>query len=208
MAVPVDKPLRLRTNIFAGKLKHVDHFDSKAEVGEYMEQNKGDMITSHFMPAMFIEGTGNVRVQNGTPTLAFPFPNEDIAWPLLQPRLDTGKYVMGIFEGGSKANGVEVQGVSAWTTPKKVVAALGKASGQNVVFYPMPADMFEGIMTQARGAQVGKELTEMFQLIGEPGYYGKDAEKDQKDSDKWLLPGAKTISYEEWAEKYGPKKFE
>lgn len=116
---------------------------------------------------MFIEGTANVRVQNGTPTLAFPFPNENIDWPLLQPRLDTGKYVMGIFEGGSKANGVRVQGVSAWTTPKKVVEALGKAAGQNVVFYPIDAETFTGIMTNARGAQVGNELSEMFQMIGE-----------------------------------------
>lgn len=190
-----------------GKLKNVDHFDSKAEVGEYIEKNKGDMISSHFMPAMFIEGTGNVQVQNGTPTLAFPFPNENIAWPLLQPRLDSGKYVMGMFEGSSKANGIEVQGVSAWTTPKKVVAALSKESGQDVVFYPIPAEAFEGIMTKARGAQVGKELTEMFQLIGEYNYYGKDSERDQKESEKWLLPGAETITYEEWAAKYGPKKF-
>lgn len=156
---------------------------------------------------MFIEGTGNVRVNDGTPTLAFPFPDENIAWPLLQPRRDTGKYVMGIFEGGSKANGVEVQGVSAWTTPKKVVAALSKESGQNVVFYPIPADAFENVMTQARGAQIGKELTEMFVLIGEYNYYGKGTDKDQAESDKWLLPGADTISYEQWAKEYGPKKF-
>ena len=156
---------------------------------------------------MFIEGTGNVRVNEGTPTLAFPFPSEDIAWPLLAPRRDTGKYVMGIFEGGSKANGIEVQGVSAWTTPKKVVAALGKESGQNVAFYPIPADAFEKIMIGARGEQVGKELTEMFVLIGEYNYYGKGSEKEQSESDKWLLPGAEVITYEQWAKESGPKKF-
>lgn len=155
-----------------------------------------------------IQGTGNVRVMDGTPTLSFPFPNEDIAWPLLQPRRDTGKYVMGLFEGGSKANGVQVQGVSAWTTPKKVVAALSKESGQNVVFNPIPADAFENMMTKARGAEIGKELTEMFQLIGEYSYYGKGAEKEQSESDKWLLKGADVISYEQWAKEKGPKKFE
>lgn len=36
--------------ITEGKLKHVDHFDSKAIVAEYVEQNKGDMISSHCMP--------------------------------------------------------------------------------------------------------------------------------------------------------------
>ena len=33
-----------------GVLKHVDHFDSKAIVGEYIEANKGDMIASYCMP--------------------------------------------------------------------------------------------------------------------------------------------------------------
>ena len=105
-------------------------------------------------------------------------------------------------------NGVEVQGVSAWTTPNKVVAALSEVSGQNVVFYAMPADDFQKVMIQARGEQVGKELTEMFQLIGDPGYYGKGAEKEQDSSNKWLLEGASTISYEAWAKESGPKKFE
>jgi putative NADH-flavin reductase len=36
--------------ITEGKLKHVDHFDSKAIVAEFVEENKGDMIASHCMP--------------------------------------------------------------------------------------------------------------------------------------------------------------
>lgn len=35
-----------------GVLKHVDHFDSKAIVEEYIEANKGNMIASYLMPAM------------------------------------------------------------------------------------------------------------------------------------------------------------
>ena len=33
-----------------GVLKHVDHFDSKAIVAEFVEANKGDMIASFFVP--------------------------------------------------------------------------------------------------------------------------------------------------------------
>ena len=33
-----------------GKLNHVSHFDSKAIVAERIESEKGDMITSYFMP--------------------------------------------------------------------------------------------------------------------------------------------------------------
>lgn len=38
-----------------GKYKNVDHFDSKAIAGEYIEANKGYMITSHFMPGKCIQ---------------------------------------------------------------------------------------------------------------------------------------------------------
>lgn len=33
-----------------GVLKHVDHFDGKAIVGQYAEENKGDMIVSYYQP--------------------------------------------------------------------------------------------------------------------------------------------------------------
>ena len=38
-----------------GVLKNVDHFDSKAEVEEFIEKNKGDMLASFVMPGKFPE---------------------------------------------------------------------------------------------------------------------------------------------------------
>ena len=158
---------------------------------------------------MFIDVPSSMTsVQNGTPTLAMPWPNENVAIPVLDPRPDGGKWVMGLFEGGSVANGVRVQGISAWTTPKKVVAALSKAAGQEVAFYAVPVDEFTKILTGKMGPNVGRELSEMFEFIGEYSYYGKGTEKQQAEDDKWLLKGAKLESYEEWAEKHAPKKYE
>jgi uncharacterized protein YbjT (DUF2867 family) len=37
-----------------GELKHVDHFDSKAIVGEYALENKGDMLVSFAMPGKLL----------------------------------------------------------------------------------------------------------------------------------------------------------
>ena len=98
----------------SGRYKHVDHFDSKADVDEYVDANKGDMITSSFQPAMFASVSANAQVQDGVPTLALPFPSEDMAWPVLDPRRDTGKFVMGLFEGASSANGIKVHGATTW----------------------------------------------------------------------------------------------
>ncbi|EME48479.1 hypothetical protein DOTSEDRAFT_76109 [Dothistroma septosporum NZE10] len=97
-----------------GELKHVDHFDGKALVEEYIEENKRDMIAHNFMPAMFITfAKQQIKNVNGTPTLVMPFPSDPIAWPLLEPRRDSGKYVMGLFEAGSPANSARAHGISA-----------------------------------------------------------------------------------------------
>ena len=37
----------------AGELSHVSHFDGKAMVAEFIEENKGNMTTSYFMPCGF-----------------------------------------------------------------------------------------------------------------------------------------------------------
>lgn len=40
--------------VSGGRLKHVEHFDGKAEVEEYIEENKGDaLIASYFLPGEF-----------------------------------------------------------------------------------------------------------------------------------------------------------
>ena len=42
--------LRSAEKMTQGRLKHVDHFDAKADVAEHIEANKGDMIASYVMP--------------------------------------------------------------------------------------------------------------------------------------------------------------
>jgi hypothetical protein len=36
--------------VSGGKLLHVDHFDGKSIVADYVEANKGEMLSSYFMP--------------------------------------------------------------------------------------------------------------------------------------------------------------
>lgn len=139
--------------------------------------------------------TRQVQVRDGKATLNLPFPNEEIAWPLIAPRRDYGKFVMGLFEGESSANGAKVHAVSTWTTPKDVVAAISQNSNREVTFNPLPADVFSSILEKAQGPVMAAELTETMRLIGEYNYYGKGEEKNQSKHDKWLLKDAETISY-------------
>jgi hypothetical protein len=158
-----------------------------------------------FSKAMFIEALARaVQVRDDQAALSYPFPSTDIPWPLLAPRRDLGKYVMGVFEGGSSANGMKVHAVSTWTTPKEVVASLSKESNREVAFNLVSADMFYGFLEPKMGEIVASELMETMRFVGEYSYYGIGEEKNQAEHDKWLIKGADKISYPQWAKEHGP----
>jgi hypothetical protein len=187
-----------------GKHTLVEHFDGKAEVEEVIEAEKGGMIASYYMPAMFIDTIkGMVNDHGEGPTLALPYPDETIPVPLLAPRKDTGKYVMGLFEAEDQANGVEVQGVSFWSTPKKLVAELGEHVGKEVHFKSIPGEVFASFLPEA----IREDLTDMFLWIGEDSYYGLGSEKKQAESDKFLVKDADLLSWKEFVETSGPWNF-
>jgi hypothetical protein len=176
------------SSLSRGRRTHVEHFDGKAEVAAYIEAHKGDMWATYYMPAMYIDFVKNlVRAgEDGVPALSLPFPDENIPWPLVAPRRDGGKYVLGIFEAGQKADGEQVQGVSAWTSPRKFVDQLGKALGKEVRYNAISAEAFGGAFPEA----IRTDLVDMFLWIGEDSYYGAGSDKKQAESDKYLVKDA------------------
>jgi hypothetical protein len=181
-----------------GKYLHVDHFDGKAIVQEYAEANKGDLIVSFFQPAMFMDAVkqSTQKDANNHLSLSLPFADPDFAWPLLSPSRDTGKFVAGLFEAGEEANGADVQAVSIWTSPNKVMKALEEKTGSKATFNSIDAKTFESFLPES----IRADLSEMMQWIGESNYYGKGSEKKQAESDKYLLKGSKLTTWEEFVE--------
>lgn len=157
---------------------------------------------------MFIDSLArSVKVFNGQAAMSYPFPSADIPWPLIAPRRDMGKFVMGVFEGGSSANGVKVHAVSTWTTPKEVAASLSKESNREINFNLISAEMFHGFLEPSQGEVIASELTETMRFVGEYSYYGVGEEKNQAEHNKWMVKGADTISYPQWAKENGPFKY-
>ncbi|KAI9659035.1 MAG: hypothetical protein M1821_001995 [Bathelium mastoideum] len=192
-----------------GILKRVEHFDGKAAVAEYAEANKGPMITSYFMPAMYLKSyKDQVRVIEGQPSMIMPFTLSDsastsVTWPVIDPRGDGGKYIVGLFEGGKDADGISVNAVSAWTSPKKLLAIISREAGQEVSFKAVsPSDLLSSLPED-----IAHELTETMLLVGNYNYYGKGEEKNQNRNDKWLVKGTKTLDLDQVVRRNGPWKF-
>ncbi len=188
-----------------GELKHVDHFDGKAEVEEYIESIKGEsgMIASYWMPGFFMSNLkGMIRPDpsTGVPTLKLPWDAERTQVGLLDAVGDTGKFVAGLLLADPKSvDGFHAHGVSEWSTPNKIVTTLSKAAGTKVDFQGLPPAEFQSYLPSA----IAQEMTENMLLVRDWSYFGKGAEKKQAESNK-ILEDMKLTTWEGFVKHNGP----
>lgn len=189
------------TTLTKGELSKVEHFDSKAEVKEYAEQVKGDMIVSYYMPGYFMSNLLTIikpDEQTGDPTLSMPW-NAQSTWiPMVDIQKDTGLFTMGLIEAGSAANGVAVQGCGEWLHPQDIVDTLSKIKGKEVKFVEQPASVESAAKL---GNKIAEEIQQNMLLIRDWSYFGKGTEKKQAESDKFLVQGSSKTTFKEFAEK-------
>ena len=186
------------TKISDGKLKKIEHFDSKAEVAEYAAKHKGDMMVSNFMPGYFMSNlTTQVKpAEDGSGyAISLPWDPEKTWVGMIDIRKDVGKFVAGLWEAGSKADGVYVQGVSEWVHPSQIAEEVSKATGKDVKW-----DQTEmTVETTDQMPKIPAELMENMMLIRDFSYFGVGTEKKQDESDKFLAEGTTKETWKEFA---------
>jgi uncharacterized protein YbjT (DUF2867 family) len=192
------------TKMTNGILSHVEHFDSKADVADYIEETKGNMVTTYFMPGYYMSNIkGTIKVQEGVPTFALPWDPEKTHVPLFDTATDSGTFVAGILnQDPESVNGRSVHAVSQWATPNEIVETLTNVTGTKVVFRQIPEEVYQGFLPPS----IAQELTENMVLIRDYSYYGLGAEKEQGKHDE-VLADVKTTSWEEFVKANGPWEF-
>lgn len=190
------------TKLTNGELTKVEHFDSKAEVGEYADKHRGKMIVTWFMPGYFMSNIkGQVRPdESGIPTLSLPWNPKHTRVPLLDVRSDSGKFVAGILEAEKEADGHHVHAVSEWSDPTTISEVISQEAGCEVRFQ-------ENHLTLEMISKMGRIPEELMQnmfLIRDYSYFGKGSDNHQAASNKFLLHGTKTVSWAEFVHKNGP----
>ena len=149
-----------------------------------------------------------LRLIEGKLSMIMPFPlsgNDGTTanWPVIDPRVDGGKYIMGLFEGGKDADGIHVQGVSTWTSPNEMLANIRKEAGTDVTFKAVS----KGELIAALPENIAYEIVETMLLVGSYSYYGVGQDKKQEQSDRWLYKGTKTIELDTVVKNGGPWSF-
>ncbi|KAH7381038.1 hypothetical protein BKA64DRAFT_584655 [Cadophora sp. MPI-SDFR-AT-0126] len=159
-----------------GKL-NVNHFDTKAEIELFI---RGQPIKSAFYaPGSFMQNFTNQLMpprpspaNDGTyvfATLCKP----DTQVPLIDAS-NVGSWVAAILEEPEKFEGktlAAAQGLYTWTEIAEIVS---QATGKTVNYQQVPDDVFRSWMPEG----VKDDLTAMYQLYRDYGYYGKSTKED------------------------------
>lgn len=193
------------TKLTNGRYTHVDHFDGKAKITEYIESIKGDkMTTTYFMPGIYATNIkANIRAgPDGVPTLNLPWSAEKTMVPIFSPADDTGKFVTGILSQDlASVNGKYIHAVSEWISPAKMLEVVSAAAGKEVKMNELDDEAY---LKTLPPPPLALELGETMFLIRDYSYYGLGEEKNQAESNAILLEGVKPTSWVEFVEKNKP----
>ncbi|KAF9973598.1 hypothetical protein BGZ73_003151 [Actinomortierella ambigua] len=156
--------------VSAGKYVKGGHFDSKAEVEEYIRSLP--IKSAFFQPASFMTNFS---------TFFSPRPVGDgtFAWfNVLSPQTplplididDTGKFVGAILADPAKWEGKTISAATEILSVEEIVQLISKKTGKTVVYTPLPTEEFH----KAIPPLMRDYILEMLLYIKDFGYYGPD----------------------------------
>lgn len=167
-----------------GVLKHVYHFDSKAQVEEYVREL--GVPATYFMPGIFMSNFpgGMLRpseADGGAYRLHMPFgPDKGIS--LFDSAADSGKFIKGIVLNRERLLGKHVLATSGDVTGAEMVETFKRVypeAGKGAEFVQVPVEAYQ---SSVPGPDfIKQELTENMRLIGEYGYFGGESIKESQE---------------------------
>ncbi|TPX63942.1 hypothetical protein SpCBS45565_g06285 [Spizellomyces sp. 'palustris'] len=162
--------------VSGGKLDKVAHFDSKAEVEEYI---RSIGIPATFFLAGFYMSNLSSSMLSPSPdtkeyTLAFPI-SASAPVPLLEAAADTGKFVKGILLHREKTLGKRIFGATEYYIGED-------KAGKTAKYVQVSPTAFKGFLAHTGASDfVQEEMLQNMQLLEEFGYYG-NASLDESHS--------------------------
>ncbi|GME32830.1 NmrA-like protein [Neofusicoccum parvum] len=154
------------TKASGGRLKHVPHFDGKAEIEQYIRDS--GVPCSFYLPGYFMS---NYKAQlnegdDGVVTLAYPV-SEKARFPLVDIAEDTGKFVKAIIKNREKLLGAQVFGAAGYYTPSQILADYEEATGKKTRFVQVSNEQYKKFLPDP----IAEEMLENHLFVEDPGYY-------------------------------------
>lgn len=165
-----------------GALPNVYHFDSKAEVEDYIRSI--GIPATYFLAGCYMSNFPGRFLRETSPgkwTIALPIP-DSTRIPLIDIKNDTGKFVKAIFKKKDATLGKRIYGATAYYTPHSMLEQLKEVypGVKEVSFSELPSDVFKGMLGSGGAPEaLQEEMLEMFEFFAGPepglGYYGGDS---------------------------------
>ncbi|KAF4540339.1 Family transcriptional regulator [Lasiodiplodia theobromae] len=154
------------TETSGGKLKHVPHFDGKAEIERYIK-NSG-VPCSFFLPGYFMSNYKSQlkEGEDGVVTLAYPV-SAAARFPLLDIAEDTGKFVKAIIKNRDRLLGAHVYGAADYYTPEQILSEYAEVTGKTTRFVQVSNEQYMKFLPEP----IAEEMLENHLFIESPGYY-------------------------------------
>ncbi|KAF5861644.1 hypothetical protein ETB97_012731 [Aspergillus alliaceus] len=164
--LPVEK-------ITGGRLKHVPHFDGKAEIEKYIR--KTGVPCTFFLPGYFMSNYSMLLRKGDDETYILAYPvSKQAKFPLFDAAEDTGKFIKAIIKNREKLLGKQVLGATDYYTPERIVEEFQEITGQKAKYLQIPPEDFKA----AYPPTIAAEFLENHLFIEEPGYFnGASLEK-------------------------------
>ncbi|KAI9842054.1 MAG: hypothetical protein M1838_003279 [Thelocarpon superellum] len=162
-----------------GKFSEVYHFDSKANIEEYIRSI--GIPATYVLPGFYMSNFSswlypNPQSEAHELVLSLPMP-PDTPIPLLDTAGDMGKFVKAALLNREKTLGKQLLAAAAYYTPEQILsefAALKPVTGKGAHFVQNSHDAFKSVLASAGMPPLAQEeLAQNMEFMHDFGYYGK-----------------------------------
>ncbi|CAG8019533.1 unnamed protein product [Penicillium olsonii] len=162
----------------AGRLKHVPHFDQKAQVEQYIRSI--GVPATFILPGYFMgnyTSFGMLRKgDDGVYTLAYPI-GQDSQFPLIDIASDMGKFVAASLKLRSETLGAQILAAAEYYTATRILAEYEEVTGRKTQFMQIDPETYKSFIP----GPMGEEMLENHLFIEKPGYYNGRSLKESQD---------------------------
>ena len=166
------------SKLTGGKFPNVYHFDSKAQIEDYIRSI--GVPASFFMPGFYMSNLDSMFAPSPQEphvyTLALPMP-PTTPMPWFDAADDTGKFVKAMLLQRDKVLGKQITASTAYNSPEEVVETFKKVkpqAGKGAQFVTVDKDTYKGYLAKAGMPDFAQEeMYENMSFMNDYGYYGK-----------------------------------
>ncbi|RMJ25014.1 3-beta hydroxysteroid dehydrogenase/isomerase family [Aspergillus sp. HF37] len=165
-----------------GRLTHLPHFDSKAEIERYIRQSgldatfvlPGYFMSNYLMMLRKSEGEGEGE---GEYRLFYPVDGQKAKFPLFDAASDTGLFVKAAIKHADQLKGQRLLAASRYYTADEIIQTFSGVTSKKATFVQVTADQFKAAFPES----MATEFLENHLFIEDPGYYlGQPLEGSQE----------------------------